>query len=311
MRRLRRCLLIAATASLAGSAVAQASFPGRNGLIAFDVFKVSFAPIGEEDEDDQRIRLINPRTKRVVQSKLCDFGRAFGCREGLPAFAPSGRSLAFRRTTGDPEAPPDENGPAFPTVTVARSDGSKARGIYANGGGMAWSPTGARLVFQGRRGNRLVTVRWDGSGLRRLPNGNSPDWSSRNQIVFQREHPGFAAGVDLYAMRAGGKRVRRLTYNRRSISPSWSPNGQRIAYYSGRARDGIYTMAADGSGKRLIMRRGYEPTWSPDGKEIAFLRDRALFVADADGSRVRRVHTPPRSGGSIGQISWQPLPRRR
>lgn len=312
VRRLasRACLLVGTTAiSLFGGAVAHASFPGRNGLIAFDVFKVSGGPIGEENADDQRIRLIDPRTKRFARSELCDFGQAFGCQEGAPAFAPGGKRLAFIRTTGNP----DGTGPIRSNVTVAHSDGSQARAIYANGGGMAWSPTGARLVFRGRQGNELVSVRRDGSGLRRLPNGSTPDWSTRNRIVFVRAHPGFGTGADIYAMPAGGEAVRRLTYNRRSIGPSWSPDGRRIAYDSSRPRDGIYTMAADGTGKRLIIRHGYGPAWSPDGREIAFARGNGLFVARSDGSRVRRLHTVPRSEvvSPIRGISWQPLPRRR
>lgn len=290
--------------------MARASYPGRNGLIAFDVFKVSGGPIGEEDADDQRIRLFDPRTRRFVRSELCDFGRAYGCQEGAPVFAPGGRTLAFLRTIGNP----DGTGPIRSEVTLARSDGSHDRGIYVNGGAVSWSPNAARLVFQGRQGNRLVSVRRDGRGLRHLTKGANPDWSTRNQIVFQREHPGFGAGVDIYAMARNRDRVRRLTDNRRSINPSWSPDGRRIAYDSSRPRPGIYVMRADGRAKRLILGGdAYAPTWSPDGKRIAFARGNGLFVARTDGSRPRRLYTVPPGGvrGPIFQISWQPLPKRR
>ena len=80
-------------------------------------------------------------------------------------------------------------------------------------------------------------------------------------------------------MNADGSGVTRLTGNDAvDGSPSWSPDGRRIAFDS--TRDGnreIYVMNADGSGVTRLTHNpaddGY-PAWSPDGRHIAFDSDR-------------------------------------
>ena len=36
---------------------------------------------------------------------------------------------------------------------------------------------------------------------------------------------------------------------------------------------GIYTVKANGGGRRKLRGSGFEPAWSPNGKEIAFVRE--------------------------------------
>ena len=132
------------------------------------------------------------------------------------------------------------------------------------------------------------------------------------QIAFSSNRDGPAHVIhgwptsDIYVMAADGKNQRRLTNNPASDhSPSWSPDGKRIAFVSD--RDGhvhrripwltyeIYVMDADGSNQLNLTNNPHDdrsPSWSPDGKRIVFESDRdndrghniEIYVMDADGS---------------------------
>jgi TolB protein len=110
---------------------------------------------------------------------------------------------------------------------------------------------------------------------------------------------------DLFVIAADGSRLTRITRSATGsdFSPSWSPDGEKIAYRHETSFDGdsfINVMDADGSDVRQL-REGISPAWSPDGTRIAFAGASEgpgtdIFVMDRDGSRVRRLtRTPGRS----------------
>jgi Tol biopolymer transport system component len=142
---------------------------------------------------------------------------------------------------------------------------------------------------------RLMTVRPDGSGLRRVVRG-----------CGNRVSPGRCADAAYVAV---------------------APNGRRIAFVRawGRVRDeqidheAIYTIRTEGSGLRRVTRPrsraaiDAEPQWSPDGRQILFMRvnltarppgRRALFIVGADGRGLRRV-TPWAMDAGDG-ADWSP-----
>ena len=130
------------------------------------------------------------------------------------------------------------------------------------------------------------------------------------QIAFSSNRDG---NWEIYVMDVDGGNQQRLTNNRHDdSSPSWSPDGKRIAFASNRfAFDGektllsfdIYVIDADGSDpQRLTENRkdDRDPSWSPDGKRIVFRARREghfenkfaityeIYVMDADGGNPQR-----------------------
>ena len=96
---------------------------------------------------------------------------------------------------------------------------------------------------------------------------------------------------------ATGKEVARLTNNRGiDTSPSWSPDGNRIAFVSDRSGGAqVYVMNKDGSGVRRVTFQGghnTDPSWSPDGKSLTFVgRDSVfdIFTVGVDGGGITRI----------------------
>ena len=94
-------------------------------------------------------------------------------------------------------------------------------------------------------------------------------------------------------MNADGSRKRNLTRDRASDdSPTWSPDGRRIAFLRGPGvRGQLYVVNADGSGLRNLGRIAgpalfySHPVWSPDGRTIYFGR----YLISTDGSGARKL----------------------
>ena len=181
----------------------------------------------------------------------------------------------------------------------------------------SWSPDGKQIAFASvRDGNTdIYVIDADGGNEQRLTNNPlydySPSWSPDGErIVFIACREGhfrkdFDLTHEIYVMDADGGNEQRLTENRRyDFSPSWSPDGKRIAFASDRKGDfvnyEIYVMDADGANlQRLTNNRHHDwyPSWSPDGKQIAFASRRdgnyEIYVMDADGGNQKNLTNHP------------------
>ncbi len=124
-----------------------------------------------------------------------------------------------------------------------------------------------------------------------------PGW-----IVFDSRREG---QFDIYKMKADGSRVTRLTSTAEwETSPDWSADGRRIVYARKEAGDDdaasdVWTMNADGSSARLLVKNGMAPQFTPDGRGVIFDRDRTRILRYDMATGVIRPLTPPPGGPSF------------
>ena len=181
-------------------------------------------------------------------------------------------------------------GPAYATFP-----GGNGRIAYTwSRGGQAFeSGPNARLVG-------VVSVRPDGGGRRLVARrGRTPAYSpSGRQIAFLRAHR-------LWVAQADGDGAHPVTPEGWLVGDhEWSPRGTRLAFgrgFDGSVRTVLYTVEADGSGLRRLVRapggaRLHDGAWSPNGEAIVY--EQSSFRSLVRIFRSGRATTLVRPAGS-------------
>lgn len=169
----------------------------------------------------------------------------------------------------------------------------------------AWAPDGSKVIFMSSMHGdpELFMIDTTGTNLKRVTYSagadTSPAWNPKTgqTIAFVSDRGGIP---QLYMMNADGSNVEKLELPDMGyvIDPTWSPNGQLLAF-SWRRPNGNYDIYVMDVATRQIVEltrdagRNERPSWAPDGRHIVFESTRTgarqIWTMLADGSAARQL----------------------
>lgn len=305
-------LLLCLSASVPPAA--DATFPGRPGVIVFNM--ITFQGDGGDYTGGLYALRPGQENPRQLTTNPWDYD---------PSFAPSGKELVFRRT----------NTPRPGIYTLNLRSGNAKR-LTTAGGDLdpAFGPDGMVVFsrFVQKSGYDLFLRAPDGR-LRRLTSDNGSDGEAvftpdGKRIVFSRSYVqpellarAAAAPTDgLYSIRIDGTGLRRIGGLLSASSFDISPDGRYLVYdVLGKVTENsvetrVWRKQLSGGGRRLVSADASSPTYSPDGRKIAYSNYDGLWMRRADGRGGRTLvlkteYAPFEAGAQlIVQPAWQPLP---
>ncbi|MBS1828546.1 MAG: serine/threonine-protein kinase [Acidobacteria bacterium] len=231
-----------------------------------------------------------------------------GTKDIAPAFSPDGRKVVFVRTIGTDT---DED------LYIAGFDA----GRLTNGPQRLtsnrkrkwtplWTQDGREIVYGegGLADNERFINRVDAAGgePKRLPGfGDGPTNLTMAANADRMAYASVSNNFDILRLdlkTSGAKPERFLSSTRFDGSPSYSPDGKRIAFSSNRggSRE-IWIANADGTNAAALTSFGSgvvgSPKWSPDGKLLAF---------DARPQGNAEIYTMPAEGGVPKRLTNSP-----
>jgi Ca2+-binding RTX toxin-like protein len=268
--RLARVAAFAALAAAAGAAPAQAAHHEAGGGLAV---VVPGARIATAMPDGSGMTTISAGPGKDLD----------------PAFSPDGARIAFESTrTGGGD------------IYVMNADGTGVVQLTSDPGEDAqptWSPNGTQIAFTrcGSTSCNIWAMTSAGANQHQVTNGpgnadleTDPAWSPGGHWIAFRAilAGGLCNRITIVHPDGTGRQAltacsRQRMGGTQDFSPTWSQNGDRIAFWRSydltvrRQVDQIMVMRRDGSGVHAVTPASMsasDPAWSPDGSEIAFTR---------------------------------------
>jgi Tol biopolymer transport system component len=207
----------------------------------------------------------------------------------FPSWSPDGKKIAFITQSGWSDwgiSTMDANG-------KNRRELIEINTFYTP----SWSPDGKRIVFSWDNfghGDYVCIMDADGrnqSNLSYFGGAQSPSWSPDGQSIAFSCYQGtrynpypLNDNFDICVMNTDGENLQNLTSTPTcEADPSWSPDGQSIAFSRYQGNWDIYIMDSDGNNQRNLTNSpeddGEDPSWSPDGMNIAFQANQDISLS--------------------------------
>lgn len=209
---------------------------------------------------------------------------------------PGDAAISVHGRLWDWEAGGDCMDPAYPEFNPCVVDG----GIY--GVDVHFDLSGNVDSLPADPGAPIVAIEltyWNGGDQVRLPNVSHHDWSPDAAEIAYSGHGsnGAAPGMKVFVVATGDTRI----LADKGRGPIWSPDGSKIMF----TNLGIYTIAPDGSGLKLIIRQSSQygvggGSWSPTGSHITYRRYSGQIIIDTYASDVYRA---TEAGGSLTNLT--------
>ena len=223
-------------------------------------------------------------------------------QEREPSISPDGKTFAFVKDVGGQS-----------DIFLQRLDGKSAINLTADNASNdhepAFSPDGGQIAFRSEReGGGIFIMGATGESVRRLTDkGFDPAWSPDGRTIVYSSQPAInPASVfgdsNLFVVDVASGASRVLLRQADVMQPSWSPHGDRIAFWIARkGRRDIMTI--DRSGDPASVQDitaddaiDWSPMWSADGRYL-------YFSSDRDGTmNLWRVAVDEKTGKRDGEL---------
>lgn len=145
---------------------------------------------------------------------------------------------------------------------------------------------------------RLWGMRGDGTGNSELQTLASEPAFSADGRKFAFYH--WTDGI--YSLDMKQETLRQIVQDGNASFPTWSPNGQRLAYFVAAGQRWIYIVNADGSGQRQLT-PGMRPNWSWSGGFIAYdtceNNKCGIFRINPDGGGKQQLTSDSGGGAAV------------
>jgi Tol biopolymer transport system component len=200
------------------------------------------------------------------------------------AVATSGRTVEPLHLSGA------SDGPAF-----SPAFGSNGTAIFFHTGGNQDSRSAIEVATSDKwPGGDLGIMTIVDDGARNYHAQPSPDGRF---VAFDSDREGERA---VYVANRDGSHVRRVTGEGYAAAPTWSPDGERLAYIraeAGRPRVwNLWMQPVAGSQATRLTNHRYGQTWTaswfPDGRRVAYTHDDKVIILDTETGESRQFSSP-------------------